>query len=285
MRHVLPALGESLVGMVVHEPACGEGHIAGVLQEEALAVLSTDIFDYSFEGRSPPGWVGAVDYLSEDAPTIDADWKVSNPPFEDKAQAFVLKSLVEANVGVAMFVRLGWLDSIGRYEEIFRDTPPTVLAIFVERVNLCRGRWDPEGSTATQYCWLVWVKGQEPRAPFWIPPGQRVGLTMPDDVERFTAHPVQSFRIPEAMVLSGVPEGVSPAYIDAGVSSTGLNAPFKSTPETDAIIRRDDAAKRPIAKTAAELGCKLGTLKKRRSDLGLTSMARVAETNRARARQ
>jgi len=89
-----------------------------------------------------------------------------------------------------MFVRLQWLESVGRYETIFRDHPPTLIAFFAERVNLCKGRWEPDGTTATAYIWLVWIKGAAPRPPFWIPPGQREALTQPDDAERFTAHPV-----------------------------------------------------------------------------------------------
>jgi hypothetical protein len=52
------------------------------------------------------------------------------------------------------------------------------------------GRWEPDGRTATAYIWLVWIKGRAPRAPLWIPPGQRDACARPDDVERFTASPV-----------------------------------------------------------------------------------------------
>ena len=47
------------------------------------------------------------------------------------------------------------------------------------------GRWDADGVTMTAYIWLVWIKGAEPRAPFWIPPGCREALTKPDDAKRF----------------------------------------------------------------------------------------------------
>lgn len=189
-EHALPELGQSLKRMMVREPACGEGHMAEVLGEYAFQVWATDVFDYSANGREPPHWRGTRDYLDESESFAGADWVITNPPFEDKAQGFVLRALREVNVGVAMFMRLGWLETVGRYEAIFRDTPPTMIAFFAERVNLCKGRWDPQGSTASAYCWLIWVKGAEPRAPIWIPPGRREALTRPDDVERFTAHPV-----------------------------------------------------------------------------------------------
>jgi hypothetical protein len=60
-----------------------------------------------------------------------------------------------------MFVRLQWLETEGRYERMFSQFPPTLIAFFAERVNLCKGRWDPDGSTATAYIWLIWIKGKK----------------------------------------------------------------------------------------------------------------------------
>jgi hypothetical protein len=89
-----------------------------------------------------------------------------------------------------MFLRLQWLETVGRYEAIFRDRPPTLIAFFAERVNLCKGHWNPNGGTATAYIWLVWVREVAPLPPYWIPPGQRESLTREGDRERFTAQPV-----------------------------------------------------------------------------------------------
>lgn len=167
------------------EPACGEGHIAEVLEEYFAEVGAADIHDY--------GYGQIQDFLADEVMEADEarfDWYITNPPFLDKAEAFVLRALELAKRGVAMFVRLQWLESEGRYENIFKNNPPTLIAFFVERVNLCRGHWDPEGGTATAYIWLVWVKGMRPQAPFWIPPGCRQACARPDDVERFTQHPV-----------------------------------------------------------------------------------------------
>ena len=193
VEDVLPQLGVSLADATVWEPACGEGHISGVLEEYAREVAATDIFDYSIEGRSPPGWRGpAGDFLK--VPSVDFggfDWIITNPPFEEKAIEFVDHALDHTRFGVAMFFRSQWaVEGVERYERLFRDTPPTLSAWFVERVNLCKGRWDPEGSTATAYCWLVWLKGEAPRAPFYIPPGRREARWHDGDVERFTVHPV-----------------------------------------------------------------------------------------------
>lgn len=189
MERVLPQIPDVDFGIgeqTCWEPACGEGHMAEVLGEYFSVVHSSDVHAY--------GYGDVADFLSADLHLHPFDrpfdWIITNPPFEDRAEQFALRALELARVGVAIFAQLRWLESIGRYERLFRDQPPTLLAIFAERVPLTMGRWEPDGTTATAYLWLVWAKGCKPQAPFWIPPGCRTALTKPDDVERFTAHPV-----------------------------------------------------------------------------------------------
>ncbi len=155
--------------------------MAEVLREYFAFVVPTDIHDYGYGDRTS-------DFLADEFST-DCDWIVTNPPF-GKAEQFALKAIEHARVGVALFARLQWLETVGRFERLFRDRPPTQIAFFCERVNLCMGRWKPDGHTATAHVWLLWVKSRPPRAPFWIPPGCRKTLTRLDDLERFTAHPV-----------------------------------------------------------------------------------------------
>jgi hypothetical protein len=168
--------------------------MAEVLREYFQDVTATDVFDYGY-GPSGNDFLHSATII----PKHDRDWIITNPPFGDKAIQFVLRALDLATVGVAMFFRSQWaVEGIERYESIFRDRSPTLCAFFVERVNLCKCRWDPDGTTATAYCWLVWVKDKAPLPTFWIPPGCREGLTKPDDAERFTAHPVIKRAVAEA---------------------------------------------------------------------------------------
>ena len=175
--------GEYL-GRSVWEPACGEGHMAEVCREYVPDVTASDIFDYGY------GAAG-VDFLDATQDHPEYDWIITNPPFKDDGEKFVLRALELANVGVAMFFRLQWLESIGRYERIFKPFPPTIIAQFAERVPLHKGRWEPDGTTATAYLWIVWLKHKQGPTRFvWIPPGQREALTRADDIARFTANPV-----------------------------------------------------------------------------------------------
>lgn len=169
---------------VCWEPACGEGHMAEPLKEYFREVVASDVKDYCYGDHT-------VDFLQCEqlARKYDADWIITNPPFGENTDKFILKALDMAGTGVAMLVRLQCLETVGRYEKIFRDTPPTLISFFVERVPMHKGRWEPDGDTMTAYIWLTWIKGAKPQAPFWIPPGCREALTRPEDAARFGAKP------------------------------------------------------------------------------------------------
>ena len=189
-EHVLPVAwpwGGVFAGGCL-DPACGEGHMAVALGEYFERVEASDVFPYGF---------GAVrDFLAPDTldlqrapPAERIGWVVTNPPF-NKAEAFIARALAIATRGVAMLLRVQFLEAEGRWKRLFSVRPPQVVAQFVERVPMHRGRWDPSGSTATAYCWLVWLTG--PLAPrlgtqlIWIPPS-RAALTRRDDALRFNA--------------------------------------------------------------------------------------------------
>jgi hypothetical protein len=143
----------------------------------------------------------AMRNMTSSTDDFEVAWIITNPPFR-RAEDLALKALERARVGVALFTRLQWLEGVGRYNRLFNEHPPTLVAIFSERVPLCMARWNPRGSTATAYCWLIWIKGRTPQPPFWIPPGQRKLCTKPDDIERFTASPVIKRIFPFARAAS-----------------------------------------------------------------------------------
>jgi len=144
------------------EPACGAGHMAKVLEEYFGEVHASDAFDYSY---------GKVrDFLTRPYPANAFHWVITNPPFR-LAEAFILRASNVAQRGVAILARTVILESVGRYERIFRDMAPTKFAPFVERVPMLKGRLDPKATTATAYAWLVWEKGNRTGPQLiWIPP-------------------------------------------------------------------------------------------------------------------
>ncbi len=162
------------------EPACGEGHMARPLAEYFGTVHASDIHDYGYgavgdflgAGLTPP-W----------SPPGGVDWIVMNPPFR-LATDFALRARgLQSKVGwpgVAMLVRTSFLESADRYERLFKPWPPLVVAPFVERVPMVKGRYDPKASTATSYAWVVWLGRNGATMLRWIPPC-RADLARSDD--------------------------------------------------------------------------------------------------------
>lgn len=147
---------------IIWEPACGDGAMARPLREYAT-VIASDIHDYGYGFQR--------DFLFPQRPEPVCDWVITNPPFR-LAEQFVSRGLQIAAVGVAVLVRSVFIESAGRYENLFSRTPPHVMAQFVERVPMVKGRLDKAASTATSYCWLAWLKDPLHRDTLlkWIPP-------------------------------------------------------------------------------------------------------------------
>jgi len=154
---------------VIREPAANRGYMVRPLAERFDTVYPSDIADY---GAGYP----VVDYLtSENEPIVD--WTITNPPFS-LAKDFILKALGHSRLGVAMILRIAFLEGKGRYEELFRPLPPSYVLQFVERVPMVKGAYDPSASSATAYAWFVWTKeapeglrlGRTPTELHWIPP-------------------------------------------------------------------------------------------------------------------
>lgn len=147
------------------EPACGEGHMVRPLQEYFWPVRATDVHDYSATFAEQDR---VQDFTIDwDGPSTKADWIITNPPFR-LADRFIERACRIAGRGVAMFVRTSFLEGAKRHRDLFLPNPPTWVLQHVERVPLLKGRLDPEASTATSYCWLVWIRGEQGTRFEWI---------------------------------------------------------------------------------------------------------------------
>ena len=165
IEHILEKK-ESLSRQSCLEPACGAGHMAKVLREYFGEVRAADAYQY--------GYGDVRDFLTYPYETNAVDWVITNPPFR-LGEEFVLRALHVARIGVAMLARTVFLESVGRFERIFHDNPPTKFAQFTERVPMLKGRLDRKASTATGYAWLVWEKdGQNPPRLMWVPPCRKL---------------------------------------------------------------------------------------------------------------
>lgn len=166
-EHVLRYRVQPMIAATAWEPACGEGHMVRPLKEYFGHVTASDVQAY-------PG-AGAYrlhDFLLPGRPIVEADWIVTNPPF-NLAEDFARRALEVTRRGVALLVRTNFLEGQKRWR-LFRDHPPAVVAQFAERVPMFRGRLDAAGSSATSYAWFVWDSAgggfRLDSALTWIPP-------------------------------------------------------------------------------------------------------------------
>lgn len=187
IEHVLKPRFLVFRHFIAWDPACNRGYMVRPLQETFGLVHATDVHDY----RGHPGGhvqQEVLDFL----PVLDfhpaamfaierpVHWIISNPPFI-VAEQFIKYGYELASCGTAMLVRTSFLESEGRYTRLFKDSPPTIIAQFVERLPMVEGRCHKKKinpktgeiepiTTATSYAWLVWVRGRRPEPFQWIPP-------------------------------------------------------------------------------------------------------------------
>ena len=116
-----------------------------------------------------------VDFLSHGIPMANYDWAITNPPFK-LIEPFIVE-MRKVAYNIAVLARLQWLEGKGRYERLWRETPPSDVLVFSERVHIVEGRPanDTDGKTATAFAWYVWdssklTRETNPTQLHWIPP-------------------------------------------------------------------------------------------------------------------
>ncbi|KKC24964.1 hypothetical protein WP12_16760 [Sphingomonas sp. SRS2] len=164
----------------VWEPACGQGHMAEPFRDYFADVFASDVY--------PHGHGVTIDFLDTREPFAGyaPDWIATNPPFATAAE-FIELGLQRARRGVAMLLRLQFLETEGRFELLYGAQPMTLLAPFIERVPMHLGRWEPKGGTATAYAVFLWRKGADPMPIRPIAAGTKKRLTRASDAARFGA--------------------------------------------------------------------------------------------------
>jgi hypothetical protein len=151
------------------------------------------------------------------------DFVITNPPFR-LAFEFIKAATAASRCGFAMLVRSAFLEGADRHQQLFSVFPPTYVLQFAERVAMLEGRLvrvgavDPfaekpgtKVSTATAYCWLIWLAGQSDSRTRWVAPS-RVQLERPGDYPDYVTEVLP----PPADGLFAVPDGAPiPANRDA----------------------------------------------------------------------
>ena len=147
-------LKKEILNHNVWECACGGLHLANRLKELGYNVRTSDLIK-----RVDDDNIEVLDFLSYQG-TYTGDI-VTNPPYS-LAKEFVLKALDAVNIGskVVMFLKLLFLESQNRYEELFKLYPPKKIYVFSKRVRCqINGDFSKNDNSAICYAWYVWEKG------------------------------------------------------------------------------------------------------------------------------
>lgn len=171
--------GYNWKGLRLFDPCMGRGDMVRALNEYSEFSYGIEKYDYGsgYPACKLHSKENEIDYLTYGLYPecrVANDWIIANPPFV-LGEEFILKALREAQLGVAMLVRNAFLETEGRYTNIYQNLKPNVVAQFVERVPMVQARIDPKISTATSYCWLLWLTKQpmfnmQYSGFMWIPP-------------------------------------------------------------------------------------------------------------------
>ena len=175
VKNILDTLGYDFTGQTILEPCIGGGHmIAGIqkyLDENnqiPAQCYGTDFKDREFRSTKWNLQYG-IDTLSDDYPIDKADIVIMNPPYST-IEPFLIRALEIAQDKLIVLCRTQVLEGASRYNNIFRNNPPTEIYQYIDRIQCWKGGEKPTGSSAQAYCWLVWDKKAPVATPklYWI---------------------------------------------------------------------------------------------------------------------
>lgn len=175
VENILETLGYDFTGQTILEPYLGGGHMIIGIQhylnkhnQKPNKLIGTDFKDRNFRSSK---WelIYGLDTLADDYPIEKADIVIMNPPYAT-IEPFLIRALEIAQDKLIVLCRTQVLEGAGRYDNIFKDNPPTEVYQYVDRIQCWKGGVRPQGTSAQAYCWLVWDKQKkgEPTQLHWI---------------------------------------------------------------------------------------------------------------------
>ncbi len=151
------------VGCLVFEPCVGDGAIASCLKNDGHDSLlwTGDIDplspnDYKFDATDTKQWGKLF-------PCLKADWVVTNPPYKQPdCDAIIQNAWRFTNKGIAMLLRLSYLEPCKGRAKFLKEAPLSHLIIFNPRPQFIPGKKSTDSSTVAWFVWQKeWTKGTQ----------------------------------------------------------------------------------------------------------------------------
>lgn len=127
------------IGPVVHEPSCGEGHIASVLKAFGYDVIASDLVERGYG-------VGGHDFLT--SPLL-SPWVITNPPFKHAA-AFIEHACAQRPKFMALLLKSAFWQADIRFD-LYQRLPPKMTMPLTWRID-----WTGDGAPTMECAWFIW---------------------------------------------------------------------------------------------------------------------------------
>lgn len=169
VSNILNTYRPNFENCIILEPCAGEGHMSKAIWDYMADYKNSVLVSTEFQQRQNKfadditiAYGEEFDFLSDDywMPEERIDWIVMNPPYAT-IEPFMIRALDMAQKGVIMLGRIQCLEGAGRYENVFKDNPPTYVYTYVDRIQCWKNGEEPTGSSAQGYSWFIWDKSRQ----------------------------------------------------------------------------------------------------------------------------
>lgn len=131
----------------IWEPACGEGHMAKVIEAAGYLTKSSDLFDRGYGEHG-------VDFTKQ-TDNRGCQWMITNPPFNE-AVAFIEKAASLQLDGFALLLKSQFWHAKKRLI-VFEAYTPAAIMPLTWRPDFTEG--ERGGSPTMDTLWTIWKKG------------------------------------------------------------------------------------------------------------------------------
>lgn len=182
-KHVIPWVSFEAPFFSAWDPSAGMGHMLKPLTELVFKeVIGSDLVPREPAYPDLPE-ITQLDFLK---PTDQrADVIIMNPPY-GQFNDFVRLGLERSNRVLAVLCRIQALEGQRRWESTYRTNPPSVVAVFADRIPFRVGRITSRTTKMFTHCWMVFEHGLEGSRLAWIPPTVQRELEIEADYQDAT---------------------------------------------------------------------------------------------------